>query len=64
MSAHTLRLARRLRRPSLLGHRREAPVNQIENAVEVFGLVPVAVMGLTLAMMAALAFSMSILAED
>lgn len=39
-------------------------MSQIENAVEVFGFVPVVFMGLSLAMMAALAFSLSILAED
>lgn len=39
-------------------------VNQIDHAISIFGIVPVAIAGLSLVMMAALAFSMSVLAED
>lgn len=39
-------------------------MHQIQSAIEVFGFVPVAVMVLSLMLMAGLALSMSIIAED
>lgn len=39
-------------------------MSQIDHAISIFGIVPVAIAGLSLALMAALAFSMSAIAED
>ena len=39
-------------------------MNQLDHAISTFGIVPVAIAGLSLALMAFVAFSMSVLAED
>lgn len=39
-------------------------VNQIDHAVSIFGFVPVAIAGVSLVIMAALAFGMSAIAQD
>jgi len=39
-------------------------MNQVQNAVEVFGFLPVLAMGLSLALMMAMAFSMSAIAQE
>lgn len=39
-------------------------MNQIQNAIDVFGFLPVLAMGLSLALMMALAFSMAAIAQE